>query len=64
MEQQCFAKILKFIPKTSNEVLRDARGLVMNDYQNYLEQKWIDQLKKKYPVKVNQQVFQTLLDKN
>lgn len=39
----------------------DARGLVINDYQMVLEQKWLDELKKKYPVKVNDAVFATML---
>lgn len=38
----------------------DARGLVTNDYQQVLEQKWIAELKKKYPVKVNDVVWKTV----
>lgn len=38
----------------------DARGLVINDYQNYLENKWIEELKKNYPVKVNEAVLKSL----
>jgi peptidyl-prolyl cis-trans isomerase SurA len=38
----------------------DARGLVINDYQQVLEQKWITELKKKYPVKVNDEVAKNL----
>lgn len=38
----------------------DARGMVINDYQQVLEKKWIDGLKKKYPVKVNDAVVKTL----
>ena len=38
----------------------DARGFVINDYQNYLDEKWVAELKKKYPVKVNEPVVATL----
>jgi peptidyl-prolyl cis-trans isomerase SurA len=40
--------------------LRDARGLVTADYQNYLEKEWIVSLKKKYKVEVNQAVFNSI----
>lgn len=56
-----FAQILKVYPGNQQRNFEDARGLVINDYQNYLEQKWIEQLKKKYPVKVNQKVWQSVL---
>ena len=59
-----FAKILNVYPANQPRSFEDARGLVMNDYQNYLEQKWIEQLKKKYPVTINQKVFQSLLKSN
>lgn len=38
----------------------DARGMVINDYQQVLEDKWINALKLKYPVKVNQSVVKSL----
>lgn len=38
----------------------DAKGMVINDYQNYLEQQWLDGLKKRYPVTVNTAVFKTI----
>jgi len=38
----------------------DARGFVINDYQNYLDEKWVAELKKKYPVKVNEPVVASL----
>lgn len=58
---EVFTKILKLYPDHQQRNFDDARGLVINDYQNYLEVKWIEQLKKQYPVKVNEKVFQTLL---
>lgn len=38
----------------------DAKGMVINDYQQVVEDKWIAGLKKKYPVKVNEAVFKSI----
>jgi peptidyl-prolyl cis-trans isomerase SurA len=38
----------------------DAKGFVINDYQQFLEEKWVQQLKTKYSVKVNDAVLQSL----
>ena len=38
----------------------DERGKVTTDYQDYLEKLWIDQLRKKYEVKVDKAVFNEL----
>jgi peptidyl-prolyl cis-trans isomerase SurA len=56
-----FVKIIKLYPINQQRSFEEARGLVINDYQNYLEAKWIQELKKKYPIKVNEKVFQALL---
>ena len=56
-----FTKIVKVYPGNEPRNFDDARGLVINDYQNKLEEKWIAQLKKEYPIKVNEKVFQSLL---
>lgn len=56
-----FVKILKLYPAGQQRSFDEARGLVINDYQNYLEEKWIASLKKKYPVKVDEKVFQSIL---
>jgi peptidyl-prolyl cis-trans isomerase SurA len=44
-------------PKLLNEV----RGAMTADYQNYLEKEWINELRAKYPVVVNREVFNTIL---
>ncbi len=36
------------------KTLAEARGQATSDYQNYLEKTWIQELRAKYPVKVNQ----------
>jgi peptidyl-prolyl cis-trans isomerase SurA len=43
-------------PKT----LREAKGLVTSDYQNFLEKEWINELKAKYPVTVNEETVKSL----
>ncbi len=53
-------KIKEVIPPVEKE-LNEARGIVTADYQNYLEKEWIKQLKKKYPVKINEQVLKEVL---
>jgi peptidyl-prolyl cis-trans isomerase SurA len=56
-----FAKILTIYPGRQQRDFVDARGPVISDYQNELEEKWVSQLKEKYPVKVNQKALQALL---
>ncbi|MEI6122775.1 MAG: peptidylprolyl isomerase [Bacteroidota bacterium] len=41
--------------------IKEAKGLITADYQNYLEKEWIDQLRKKYTYTVNKDVFESLL---
>jgi peptidyl-prolyl cis-trans isomerase SurA len=38
----------------------EAKGLVISDYQTELEKQWVAELKKKYPVKVDEKVFQQI----
>ena len=58
-----FAYILKIYSSSAPRNFAEAKGLVINDYQNVLEEKWVAQLKKKYPVVVNQAVLQSILNK-
>jgi peptidyl-prolyl cis-trans isomerase SurA len=56
-----FVKVLQLFPAGQQRSFEEARGIVINEYQNYLEEKWIAALKKKYPVKVNEEVFKELV---
>jgi len=57
-----FVKVRKKL-KPEPKKLDEARGLATADYQSYLEQEWIKQLKNKYPVSVNEEVLQKLIEK-
>ena len=56
-----FVKILQLYPANAPRSFDEAKGLVINDYQNYLEEQWLTELKKKNPIKINEAVFNSLL---
>jgi len=39
----------------------DARALITNDYQAEVEKKWLDGLRKKYPVSIQESVLQSII---
>ncbi|MDP2175543.1 MAG: peptidylprolyl isomerase [Bacteroidota bacterium] len=52
-------QVHQFIPQGQKN-LSEARGLIISDYQNYLENLWIESLMIKYPIKVDESVYNTL----
>ncbi|MBR6549642.1 MAG: peptidylprolyl isomerase [Paludibacteraceae bacterium] len=42
------------------QVYTDERGKVVTDYQDYLEKSWVKDLREKYPVVINQEVWEAL----
>ena len=40
--------------------IEDVKGAVINDYQNKIEKQWLNTLKKRFEVKVDKEVFQSL----
>ena len=57
-----FLKIESIKPPTAKG-LPDARGYAVADYQDYLEKQWIEELRKAYPVKVDETVLRSLVKK-
>ncbi len=55
-----FALIFKIYPMPGQKSFADARGDVVSDFQDDMDKKWIAELKKKYPVKVNEDVLRTI----
>jgi peptidyl-prolyl cis-trans isomerase SurA len=39
----------------------EAKGLVISDYQALLEKNWNEELMKKYPVKIDEEVLKTII---
>ncbi len=56
------AHLYTFVQNVSSsyKTLKEARGYVIADYQDYLEQKWVEGLKKDYPIKVDNKVLKSL----
>lgn len=50
-------RIRKVIP-AGIKTLEECKGRVTNEYQQYLEQNWINELKKEFTIKVNNDVFE------
>jgi peptidyl-prolyl cis-trans isomerase SurA len=48
--------VLEVIP-ASQQLLNEAKGKVMNDFQNMVEKEWLQGLRKKYSVKVNENIL-------
>lgn len=52
-------KVTEIIP-AGNKELKEAKGAVTSDYQNFLEKEWMEELAKKHPIKVYEEVLYSL----
>ncbi len=59
-QEVTFKKIENIIPQTA-KTIDEAKGYVIADYQEYLEKKWIEDLKNEYSVEINQKAFKKLI---
>ncbi len=58
--KQYMVLYLKTIKPERIPELEEIKGKVTNDYQAYLEQQWLQDLQKKYPVQINEQNWQKI----
>jgi peptidyl-prolyl cis-trans isomerase SurA len=49
------------VKEPRQKVYDEARGYVINDYQKYLEKQWVDELRKKYTVEINNKELEKLI---
>jgi peptidyl-prolyl cis-trans isomerase SurA len=54
-----FVEVIRLVPPGPKS-LPEAKGLITSDYQTFLEKQWIKELKAKYQVKVDEEVFKTI----
>lgn len=54
-----FVYIAQVYEERAPRNFEDAKGFVINDYQSFLEDKWVEILKKKYPIIINQAMLQS-----
>lgn len=53
-----FVSRIKDIIPAGQKTFEECEGKVINDYQQYLEENWVSDLKKEFTIKVNQDVFE------
>lgn len=58
-----FAYLVRLHKGAEPRSFTDAKGLVINDYQAQLEKEWLQKLRKKYPVQVNENVWSKVVRK-
>lgn len=49
--------VINDILPASIKAFEDARGQLVNDYQNQIETKWLEELQSRYPVEINQKTL-------
>jgi hypothetical protein len=58
-DSKTFVWLNQEIKKTEKSI-EEIKGLLISDYHYYLEKAWILELKKKYPVTINEKVLESL----
>ena len=56
--------VFRYVPKMhkpTNKTMDEARGYIIADYQDELEKRWIKSLEDEYPVELDKEVFESLI---
>ena len=61
-ESSTFVIVLKKYNDPSLKSFDQSKSFLINDYQQQLENDWIDSLKKRYPIVINQQTIKAILE--
>ncbi len=56
-------KYYESVKSQYNKPFEEIRAIIVTEYQNELENKWINELKQRYPVVINEKVFQSIIKK-
>ena len=59
-DQYYFVVEVLEVKEIEGKKLTECTGKVVNDYQQFLEEHWVDELKKEFKIEVNSDVFQTV----
>lgn len=63
LEDSEYYVVIHKINAPAPKSLEEAKGAVVADYQKFLESAWINDLRKKYPVKINKKVLREIYHK-
>ena len=55
--------LVKQIVGPEPKTLKEAKGYIVSDYQEYLEKTWLASLRNKYPISLDESVFRSLIKK-
>ena len=55
-----FVVQVKNIKPSETKAFEDCKRKVINDYQQYLESTWVDELKKEFKININTDVFENV----
>ena len=58
-----FGYVVQVYHQPTQRSFEEARGMLINDYQQVLEKQWEEALRKKYPVVVDEKVLSAIVNK-